>query len=175
MLLAVAVALGCDALQHNPEEGSAVEFDRLLLLLWDVLVHCKQSPSPFAVLQTIPGFNTDIVYIVLTHLPHYFVLHAPITVAVETYRIFLATSGPSPHNPFPTACYIELLQRFTILLVYVLHPSESYSVYVPADDQLCQIPQTALEEAILLLRILQTHIDEVSSIRKVKEGKGSDV
>ena len=167
VIISVALALGCDALQHNPAENSHAESERLLLLLWDVLQYSKQSNSPFSVLQTIPKFDTGIVFTVLMELPQYFILHAPLSVAIDTYRIFLITAGPFPQNPFPIACYITLLQRFASLLVYVVHPSVYYSIYTPHDLDSIQIPQTALEEAILLLRILQEHIDEISSIRIV--------
>ena len=167
VIISVALALGCDALQHNPTENSHAESERLLLLLWDVLQYSKQSNSPFAVLQTIPKFDTGIVFTVLMELPQYFILHAPLSVAIDTYRIFLITAGPFPQNPFPTACYITLLQRFASLLIYVVHPSVYYSIYTPHDHDSIQIPQAALEEAILLLRILQEHIDEISSIRIV--------
>ena len=163
----MALALGYDALQHNPEENSHAESEQLLLLLWDVLQYSKQSNSPFTVLQTIPKFDTTIVFTVLTELPKYFLHHAPLSVVIDTYRIFLITAGPFPQNPFPIACYVTLLQRFASLLIYVVHPSAYYSIYTPHDHESIQIPQTALEEAILLLRILQEHIDEISSIQVV--------
>ena len=170
VIISVALALGCDALQHNPTENSDTEPERLLILLWDILQYSRQSNSPFSVLQTIPKFDTGIVFTVLTELPQYFLLHSPISVVIDTYRIFLITAGPFPQNPFPIACYVTLLQRFASLLIYVVHPSAYYSIYTPHDHESIQIPQTALEEAILLLRILQEHIDEISSIQLVGIG-----
>ena len=61
-----------------------------------------------------------------TQLPQYFLSHSSVSVAVETYRVFLSTAGRFPCSPFPTPYYLDLLQRYTDLLIHVLHNSPCY-------------------------------------------------
>ena len=105
-------------------------------------------------LQRVPRFDTTVVYVVATQLPQYFLTHASISVAVETFRTFLCNAVP-----FPTAYHLDLLQRFADLLVRGLHDSPCYP----------PVPKTALEEALLLLLLLQRQMDEIGSVKKVLE------
>lgn len=114
-------------------------------------------------LQRVPRFDTTVVYVVATQLPQYFLTHAPISVAVETFRTFLCNAAP-----VPTAYYLDLLQRFADLLVRGLHDSACYPPVAVTSEQL-QIPKTALEEALLLLLLLQRQMDEIGSVKKVLE------
>lgn len=114
-------------------------------------------------LQRVPRFDTTVVYVVATQLPQYFLTHASISVAVETFRTFLCNAAP-----FPTAYYLDLLQRFADLLVRSLHDSPCYPPVTVTSEQL-QIPKTALEEALLLLLLLQRQMDEIGSVKKVLE------
>lgn len=111
-----------------------------------------------------------------TQLPDYFLSHSSISVAVETYRTFLSTAGRFPHSPFPTPYYLDLLQRYTDLLVHVLHNSPCYPpVTVSMDsegvssEQQLQIPETAVEEALFLLLLLRDELCEIGSVSKVLE------
>ena len=136
--------------------------------------------SPFAVLQEVPRFDSTIVYIMASQLPQYFLSHSSVSVAVETYRTFLSTAGRFPYSPFPTSCYMNLLQRYADLLVHVLHNSPCYppvtvsmdsekSVSNEISSEQPQIPETALEEALLLLLILRDELSEIGSVNKVLE------
>lgn len=114
-------------------------------------------------LQRVPRFDTTVVYVVATQLPQYFLTHASISVAVETFRTFLCNAVP-----FPTAYHLDLLQRFADLLVRGLHDSPCYPLVAVTSEQL-QIPKTALEEALLLLLLLQRQMGEIGSVKKVLE------
>ena len=85
---------------------------------------------------------------------------------METYRILLSTAGKYPHTPFPTTHYLDMLERFASLLFHVLHDSSCYPPIVKTSDDL-QVPETALEEAILLLLLLQKQMNEIESVEKV--------
>ena len=106
-------------------------------------------------LQRVPRFDTTVVYVVATQLPQYFLTHASISVAVETFRTFLCNAVP-----FPTAYHLDLLRG--------LHDSPCYPPVAVTSEQL-QIPKTALEEALLLLLLLQRQMDEIGSVKKVLE------
>ncbi len=116
-----------------------------------------------------------------TQLPQYFLSHSSVSVAVETYRVFLSTAGRFPCSPFPTPYYLDLLQRYTDLLIHVLHNSPCYPpVTVSMDsgevssseissEQQGQVPETAVEEALLLLLLLRDELSEIGSVSKVLE------
>lgn len=122
------------------------------------------------------------MYIVATQLPQYFLSHSSVSVAVETYRTFLSTAGRFPCSPFPTPYYLDLLERYSDLLIHVLHNSPCYPpVTVSMDsgevssseeissEQQAQIPETAVEEALMLLLLLRDELSEIGSVSKVLE------
>lgn len=113
------------------------------------------------------SLNTDCVYTTLSNLPSYFISHAPISVVVDTYRLFLSVSGHYPSNPFPLDCYLDLIERFVDLLVHVLSASTLYSPFHLQTQEQIQIPETALEEAIMLLQILPRCYSKMSTARVV--------
>jgi len=113
---------------------------------------------------------------VSTQLPQYFLSHSSVSVAVETYRVFLSTAGRFPCSPFPTPYYLDLLQRYTDLLIHVLHNSPCYppvtgevSSSEISSEQQGQVPETAVEEALLLLLLLRDELSEIGSVSKVLE------
>lgn len=113
-----------------------------------------------------------------TQLPQYFLSHCSISIAVETYRTFLSTAGRFPSSPFPTPYYLDLLQRYADLLVHVLHNSPCYPPVTVSrvssggstlGSEQVQIPETAVEEALLLLLLLRDELSEIGSVNKVLE------
>lgn len=88
-------------------------------------------------------------------------------MVVDTYRAFLSSSGHYPHNPFPLSCYLDLIERFVDLLVHVLAPSPCYTPFFLQTKDQIQIPETALEEAIMLLQVITHFFTDITTKRVV--------
>lgn len=109
----------------------------------------------------MPRLDTSVVTSLCTRLPDYYLHHAPLSVAVATYRTLLGVAGRYPASPIPMPHYLDLLQRYADLLIHVLHDSPFYPP-ASSDTEQVQVPETALEEAILLLLLLQAERDTMS-------------
>lgn len=86
----------------------------------------------------------------LRGLPHASLADA-LADTLTLYRTFLYAAGRYPANPFPRADFVAMAAGFVDLLVHVLADSP---LYTPAQASHVQVPQTALEEAMLVEFVL---------------------
>ena len=86
----------------------------------------------------------------LRGLPHASLADA-LADTLALYRTFLYAAGRYPANPFPRADFVAMAAGFVDLLVHVLADSP---LYTPAQASHVQVPQTALEEAMLVEFVL---------------------
>ena len=121
VIISVALALGCDALQHNPAENSHAESERLLLLLWDVLQYSKQSNSPFSVLQTIPPAFRG--YRHLSHLSNH---RRPIPTKPVPYCVLYHSAA--------AICFSFGLRGSSFCVLFHLHTARSWFHSDPTDS-----------------------------------------
>ena len=89
----------------------------------------------------------------LARLPQRRLRQLAVSEALGLYRAFLYAAGRYPQSPFPSPDYVELSLEFADLLVYVLSDSPLY-VALPASESGVQVPQSALEEAMVVEYVL---------------------
>lgn len=97
-------------------------------------------------------------------LPHASFADA-LTDTLALYRTFLYTAGRYPASPFPRADFIQMAVGFVDLLVHVFADSP---LYTPVEASHVQVPQTALEEAMLVEFALCEEVEAMEASQVVK-------
>lgn len=112
-----------------------------------------------------PLYKERILH-VLARLPQRRLRQLAVSEALGLYRAFLYSAGRYPQSPFPSSDYVELSVEFADLLVHVLWDSVLYEE-LPESENGVQVPQSALEEAMVVEHVLCEEMASMESVERV--------